>query len=174
MTAHAAQAEETARRLWERACALAGPAASSGDAILALGQGLEEVLVRWVGVGGLRALLQRAHARCLSHHAVLAHLKWRESPVLGCRLERDAAQGDGHDLDRDQWQAAMICLLVTLLDQLGRVIGHDMALRLVQDIGPAVAPAQPSPTAAEGLDQPPFPDADPSASHAGPESGEKP
>ena len=110
----------------------AADAASAEHALEAAERAFQRVstnLVRWLGPDGTHALFARA--------LVLAQ---RESPALGTvpppirsalLLDTVAANVGPHDTDAVREATAMI--LAALIELLGRLIGNDLALRLVAE-----------------------------------------
>jgi hypothetical protein len=130
VTAADAQAEAAARRLWERAAAATAP---DGDAFAITDRVLVELehgLRRWVGAEGYSALLQRATALTLPAHPALARIEDLGTRPMSVRVE---------PASDDVIRAAVVALLAALMELLGRIIGFDMAMRLVEKLG------QPSP-----------------------------
>ncbi len=119
-------AHASARRLWERAAAVSaerGDVFATTDRVLA---DLEHGLHRWIGAEGYAALLQRATALTLPAHPSLARIE-----DLGLRAppRQETAVTD------DEIRAGVVALLVALMDLLGRIIGVEMAMRLVEQFG---------------------------------------
>lgn len=119
-------AHAAARRLWDRAVAASAP---DGDAFAATDRvlaDLEQGLRRWVGAEGYAALLQRATALTLPAHPALARiddLGLNPVPRLDTPVTDDAIRG------------GVVALLVALMELLGRIIGFEMAMRLVEQLG---------------------------------------
>jgi hypothetical protein len=97
---------------------------------------LGDALTRWFGPYGYHALLTRALVDARSAHPVLAAVIVRSplEPLLdgladGARAHGNAAMTKG-----------VTTVLATVIDLLGRLIGEDMALNLVEQSLPAVAP----------------------------------
>lgn len=130
MTPAETAANVAARRLWERAVA-ASPA--DADAYATTDRVLTELeggLRRWVGAEGYAALLRRATAMTLPTHPALARI---EDLGINPPPASDAPVRD------DDVRAAVVALLAALMQLMGRIIGLEMAMRLVEKLG------QPSP-----------------------------
>jgi hypothetical protein len=125
----------TARRIWRSA---AGSAPRPADVAWAAGRicaGLRIGLTRWIGAVGYRVLLDRTLSEVLPAHPVLARLPC--SPG-GPSSARAAVGKDGPGVVTD----GVVALMVVMIDLLGRIMGPEMALRLVEQSGvPSVAAA---------------------------------
>jgi hypothetical protein len=128
MTAQSTPATDAARRLWARA---AGDATAPEEVAAAAERMCTELrtgLGRWIGVDGYRALLDRALGLARAEHPALADL-----PCLGGDLPAAVAvvraQGAG------AVAAGLVALVAALIELLGRIIGDEMALRLVEQLG---------------------------------------
>ena len=121
-------AEELARRL------LAGdaPAEHAPDAVAAAAERVcgrvSANLSRWFGTDGTDALFTRAVVRAQAEHPALANVRYsRQSPLClqglpeTARTHGAAAADDG-----------VAAILTALIELLGRLIGQDIALRLVE------------------------------------------
>ena len=122
-----AVATDAARRFWVR---LAGDSAPAEVAVVAerAHTALRAGLGRWIGIEGYRALLGRALARAeLEHPALgaLAFLGGDEPVTTAAARARDAGEV----------AAGMVALVAAVIESLGRIIGREMALRLVEQIG---------------------------------------
>lgn len=122
-------AAQVAREIWLRAAAGSGTA---DDLVLAAnrvaGQ-LRTGLGRWIGVEGYRALFGRALVVAQTEHPVLGGLLRRDEP--GAPDTAGAVTRYG----AEAMAAGMVALLVALIELLGRVIGDEMAVRLVTKAG---------------------------------------
>ncbi len=83
-------------------------------------------LGRWIGTMGYRALLHRALALARAEHPALAGLSCH-----GGDEEMIAAAVRTHG--SAEVAAGMVALVAILVDLLGRIIGEDMAVRLVEE-----------------------------------------
>jgi hypothetical protein len=124
----------TVRQLTHRLLDRAGGSDDAADAGAAVAlDACERVcreLSRWVGTNGCSALLARAIADARVGHPVLEEIRIadRSEPGLegvpeGVRKHGAAATAEGLEM-----------LLVTLLELLGRLIGDDMVMRLVEQV----------------------------------------
>lgn len=120
-------AQELTRRLLAREAAGREP---PDDAATAAGLACERTyreLARWLGPAGCRALFVRALSRSRSEHPALAEIR------VGDRSE-PALDGVAQSIQLHGASAVALgleALLVALLELLGRLIGDDMAARLV-------------------------------------------
>jgi hypothetical protein len=116
-----------AERLWSRA---AGGATTPGEVAVAADQMCAQVgagLRRWIGAAGYSALLDRALAQARSEHPVLdgvSCLGDDASVIVGVVR----AQGAG------QLSAGLVAVVSELVELLGRIIGAEMAVQLVEQI----------------------------------------
>jgi hypothetical protein len=84
-------------------------------------------LSRWVGLEGCHALFTRALAEARTESAALdqIHLRPRTEPYIGGVAESITSRGDAATAD------AFEAMLVHLVELLGRLIGDDMATKLI-------------------------------------------
>jgi hypothetical protein len=128
MTPSSAPAAEAARRLWAR---YAGDEASVEDLAAAaerLFSQFETRLARWVGAEGFRVLRGRALRLAKAAHPALGSLSdsgWDMRAVVS------AVQAHG----AREVAAGIIAVIATLIDLLGRIIGEELAVRLVEQTG---------------------------------------
>ena len=110
------------RRLWalESAGTNGGPPAAARICVR-VGDGL----ARWIGRDGYRALFRRAREEELPTHPALAGLD-----CDGTDDERVAAAVAAHGADAVS--AAVLSLVTALIVLLGRVVGEEMAIQLVE------------------------------------------
>jgi len=89
---------------------------------------LYQALSRWVGPDGCHALFTRALAEARSEHPALAqiHLRARSQPYIEGVPETIMAHGDAATAE------ALESMLVHLVELLGRLIGDDMATKLIE------------------------------------------
>jgi hypothetical protein len=127
MTQRSAAATEVARGLWARA---AGDTSSPEEVAAAAERTctqLREGLGRWVGTMGYRALLDRALAMARAEHPALRSLSCGGSePVTTADVRSEGAA---------EVAAGMVALVAALVELLGRIIGEEMAVRLVEQTG---------------------------------------
>ena len=129
-------AEELARRLLARDV----PAEDAPDAVAAATERVcgrvSANLSRWFGIDGTNALFARALVRAQADHPALANVRYsRQSAVC---LERLAENARIHGADAAADGVA--AMLTALIEQLGRLIGPDIAVRLVEQSVTADAP----------------------------------
>jgi hypothetical protein len=128
MTSRPAAATKVARDLWER---VAGDAESSEEVAAAVERTciqLRAGLGRWIGAMGYRALLDRALVLARAEHPALGSLSCHggdEKMITAAVSTHGAAEV----------AAGMVALVAGLVELLGRIIGEDMALRLVEQTG---------------------------------------
>lgn len=126
------QETPTARQLTRRIIAGEAPEDDSPDVAVAAahtaGERLYRELARWLGATGCHALLTRALADARVEHPALAEIRveHRSAPTLEGVADSVRAHGAA------AVAAGLESLLVTLLELLGRLIGDDMAARLVE------------------------------------------
>jgi hypothetical protein len=129
-------AQAAAEQLWARVAALSPPehAERTAEAVL---RELQTGLRRWIGAEGYVALLARATARTLPRVAALggvAGLAAPDAPKIGAPFSED------------EIRTAVVMLLITMMRQLGDIIGPDMAVRMIDSI------VKPSPRGVAGTE----------------------
>lgn len=126
MIAPDSTAIRAARHLWSRLAGgdgdLAHVLSAADDVLTELDAGLR----RWIGAEGYAALLKRAVALTLPSHPAL-HVV----PDLAI----ESASNNGVTYRAADVALAMIALLSNMMELLGRIIGPEMASRLVEHIG---------------------------------------
>jgi hypothetical protein len=141
MTQASAVAAETARQLWAhegldaRAPEEMAAAAEQGCARLRAG------LTRWIGSDGYRALVDRGLEQARAEHPALAGLQCQAGDVQGV-----AAMVGVHGAA--QVREGILALVALLIDLLSRVIGEEIAVRLVEQAWAGSA----RPTASAAID----------------------
>ena len=128
MPHNSASATEAARRLWVRYAGDEATAEGIAAASERLFPELETRLARWVGAEGSHVLWGRALRLAQARHPALGNLSDRE---WGMRAVVSAVQAHG----ARQVTAGIISVIATLIDLLGRIIGEEMAVRLVEQTG---------------------------------------
>jgi hypothetical protein len=128
-------AEELARRLLARDA----PAKDAPDAVAAATERVcgrvSATLSRWFGIDGTNALFARAIVQAQADHPILANVRYsRQSAVC---LERLAESARIHGADAAA--SGVAAMLTALIELLGRLIGQDIAMRLVEQSVPADA-----------------------------------
>lgn len=106
----------------------AEPTEGESSTRAAAGDHLYQELARWVGPDGCHALFSRALVVARKEFAPLAKIQLRagSDPYIGGVAETVAAYGDTATAN------ALECLLVHLVELLGRLIGDDMARKLIE------------------------------------------
>jgi hypothetical protein len=128
VTTRSAGATEAAQRLWARA---AGDSSAPEDVAAAAERictQLRAGLGRWIGAQGYRVLLERALSQTRAEHPALGGLACLAEYEL-VTAAAEPAQGPG------DVAAGLVALVAALVDLLGRIIGDEMAVRLVEQIG---------------------------------------
>jgi hypothetical protein len=128
MTQRSAAATEAARRLWARdAVDVRTPEEVTATVQRVCAQ-LRAGLARWIGSEGYRALVRRALEQERVAHPVLSNLS--------------CDGGDAHEIaaavrahGAAEVTAGIVVLTATLIDLLGRIVGEEMALQLVEQTG---------------------------------------
>jgi hypothetical protein len=128
MKPESAAAGESARRLW----AGAGGTSETPEAIAAaaerLGTQLRRGLGRWIGTDGYYTLLERAAAATKEAHPTLNPVSYFRD---GAPVTLAAVQAHGAKAVVD----GLVALLAALIELLGRIVGDEMARRLVEQAG---------------------------------------
>ncbi len=126
MTAPSALAREAAAQLWERfAGAPAG--AAQAAAVARLHTALRVELQRWIGADGYRVLYTRAHELSRAAHPEIAVLTpGTQEPSIGALT---LVAGNGVQLS-----VAIQTLLANIVDLLAKIVGFDVAVRLVDQV----------------------------------------
>jgi hypothetical protein len=128
MTPRSPAAPDAARRLWAR---IAGDASTPGEVAAAaerLSTQLSSGLGRWIGADGYRVLLARALALARVEHPALGGLSCLggDDPATAAAVQAYSA---------GEVAAGLVALVAALIELLGRIIGEDMASRLVEQTG---------------------------------------
>jgi hypothetical protein len=128
-------AEELARRLLARDA----PAQDAPEAVAAATERacarVSADLSRWFGIDGTDALFTRALVRAQADHPALANVRYsRQSTVCLERLS-ESARIHGAKAATD----GVAAILTALIELLGRLIGQDIAMRLVEQSVPTDA-----------------------------------
>jgi hypothetical protein len=122
-----APARQIARRLIHSRRAESGDGNSARSAAASCDD-LYGELSRWVGPDGCHALFTRALAQARTEHPALEqiHLQPRSVPYVDGVAEAIMAHGDFTTAD------ALESMLARLVELLGRLIGDDMAMKLIE------------------------------------------
>ena len=121
-------AAETARQVWLRGGGGVTSPEEVGAATQRVCDELRAGLSRWVGAEGYRALLDRALRMSSQEHPVLGSFSCHDGDALAA-----AAAARAHGAVR--LASAMVDLVATLTELLGRIIGEEMAMQLVEQTG---------------------------------------
>lgn len=121
-------AQQIARRLLDSRRPEPGEAASEARAVAAACNHLYRGLSRWVGPDGCHALFARSLAEARTEHPALMQiqLRARSEPYVDGVAETIMAHGDaatGEGLES---------MLVRLIALLGRLVGDEMAMKLIE------------------------------------------
>jgi hypothetical protein len=138
MTQTSAAATKVARRLWQRAV---GDSKAPDDVAVAATRMCTELrlgLTRWVGAMGYRALIDRALLLARAEHPALSSLSCTGG-------EEPLTPGTVGAPSPDEVATGMVALVAALVELLGRIIGEEMAVRLVEQIGIERETETPSP-----------------------------
>jgi hypothetical protein len=121
-------ARKIARRLIESSRSKGQGGDSPARAAAAACDRLYRELSRWVGRDGCHALFTRALAQARTDHPALGkiQLRARAEPYIDGVAETIIAQGDPATAQ------ALEAMLVSLVELLGRLIGDDMAMKLIE------------------------------------------
>lgn len=124
----ATSTSDAARHLWTRAGGDSRQAADVADAVEYVRKALRMGLGRWIGAEGYRALLERGRKQVREEHPALDGLAGLSEvePVSAAAVEAQGAEAVA---------AGMVALLSTMTGLLGRIIGEEMAVRLVEQVG---------------------------------------
>jgi hypothetical protein len=128
MPHNSAPATEAARRLWVRYAGDEATAEGLAAASERLFSELGTRLARWVGAEGFRVLWGRALTLAQVGHPALGNLPNSE---WGVQAVVSAVQAHG----ARQVATGVVSVIATLIDLLGRIIGEEMAVRLVEQTG---------------------------------------
>jgi hypothetical protein len=128
MTQSSLAAIEAARLLWARTAGDISEPEAVAEAAERMCSQLGAGLGRWVGTTGYRALLDRAVKLVRSEHPALESLACQggEAPLIAAAAREHGAA---------EVAAGMMALVEALVELLGRIIGQEMALRLVEQSG---------------------------------------
>jgi hypothetical protein len=128
MTQRSAAATEVARGLWQRAVGDSPTPEDVAAAATRMCTELRAGLSRWVGAMGYHALIDRALLLARAEHPALGSLSCHggDEPVTTGAVRAHSA---------DEMATGMVALVAALVELLGRIIGQEMAVRLVEQIG---------------------------------------
>ena len=138
-----AVATEAARQFWAHDGLVAGTPEEMAAAAERGCARLRAVLTRWIGSDGYHALINRALEQARAAHPAVANLQCQAGDVQGV-----AAAVGAHSAA--EVREGVLALVALLIDLLSRLIGEEMAVRLVEQAwaGSALPAAS---TVTEGL-----------------------
>jgi hypothetical protein len=118
------------------------PALAAEQMLVTLGAGLG----RWIGAEGFRTLLDRTVREAVIDHPVLRRLGflWNERGVVALVADQPLAEA--------AVASGMIAVVSGLIQLLGRIVGDEMALRLVERVGSPSSPEIDGPMQEGGID----------------------
>ena len=119
---------DTARRLWERGAGTAASPEEAGAAAQRVCDELRVGLGRWIGVEGYRLLLDRALVLSVTDHPVLGSIACHDG-------DPSAAVAAARSHGAAQLATGVVALVTTLTELLGRIIGEEAAIQLVERAG---------------------------------------
>jgi hypothetical protein len=96
---------------------------------------VSENLSRWFGIDGSNALFSRALARVQAEHPALANVRYSHQSAVCLEGLAESARTHGAAAAAD----GVAAILTALIELLGRLIGEDIAMRLVEQSIPAGA-----------------------------------
>lgn len=117
-----------ARRLWDRSeadRAAPVPVTVVADRVYV---GLRSELGRWIGVDGFHSLLDRSLAAARAEHPALSGLTHLggEDPLITAAVKEHGS---------DAVSAGLVGVLAQLTELLGRIVGIEMAVHLMDQVG---------------------------------------
>jgi hypothetical protein len=138
MRTYALGAQELTRRLVAKAAAENGAAGATAHAYQIASERACRELSRSLGAAGFNALLTRSLALAEADYPLLKGVRvGRSGETMLGGLDDLVAQNGAPNVD-----AALECMLATMLGLLGRLIGDDMVPRLLERIVPVDTPDQ--------------------------------
>jgi hypothetical protein len=128
MSSNVTPAGRLARRLIDGMRHDGAPSPDSAHSAAVAFDHLYKSLSRWVGPDGCHALFTRAHANARTKHPLLSgiQLRARSTPYLDGVAESANQHGAAETVE------ALESMLVVVIDLLGRLIGDDMAKKLIE------------------------------------------
>jgi hypothetical protein len=128
MTPRSGAVTDVAHHLWLQTAGDAAEPEAAAAGAERLCAKLSAGLSRWIGVEGYRALLDRAVGSTRAEHPALGGLAClhRDEPVAAANVRAPGAA---------EVAAGMVALVAALIELLGRIIGEEMAVRFVEQIG---------------------------------------
>lgn len=116
---------DAARRLWARSGGSATSPEAVGAATARVCTQLREGLSRWVGSQGYRVLLARALELAAAEHVVLRSVPCDDG-------DQEAAMAAARAQGAAELAAGMVALIGTMAELLGRIVGEEMAVQLIE------------------------------------------
>lgn len=138
-----AAATLVAQNLWEREQIDHGSPEAVASLVERVSGYLKVGISRWIGAEGYRILLDRALLETRMRHPVLAELRCNGDNDVGT-IEAARVYGT------PQVEEAFVALVGLMVDRLGRVLGDEMARRLVEQSWSG-APSQSRDIRSEGV-----------------------
>lgn len=128
MPPNSPQARQLAHRLIGGSKVAKAQNADSASSVALAFDNLYQSLSRWVGLNGCHALFARAHTHAKAEHPLLENiqLRARTAPYL------DGVTETIDEYGVEETVQALESMLVTLIELLGRLIGDDMAQKLIE------------------------------------------
>lgn len=123
---------ELTRRLVARELSQGDAPDVAAAAVQAACERVYGALSRWLGANGSHALFTRALAQAQVEHPLLRDIRFRTDSESGLEGVTESIQVHGVAAVA----AGLESLLVTLIELLGRLVGDDMAARLIEQSGP--------------------------------------
>lgn len=127
-TQGSAAALSVSRRHWTQVAGAANTPGEIADAVGRLSAQLHTGMGRWIGVEGYTALQERAMREVRDAHPALATVTFGNS-------DRDATERAVREHGAEPVTEGIIALVACVIELLGRIIGVEMALRLVEHLG---------------------------------------
>ena len=128
MSSSTTAAGRLARRLIDGRRGDGAPSLDSAHSAAAAFDHLYQRLSRWVGLDGCHALFTRGHANARTEHPLLSNiqLRARSTPYLDGVAETADQHGAVETVE------ALESMLVVVIELLGRLIGDDLATKLIE------------------------------------------
>ena len=102
-------------------------------------------LARWIGVDGTNALFARALVHAQPHHPALRNVRYSRGSVLRFEGLTESAQTHGTAAAAE----SVAGILTALIELLGRLIGVDLAMQLIEQSTEATTPGKAPSTGGE-------------------------
>jgi hypothetical protein len=134
---------DSARRLWTRNGGGTSSPEEVGAATIRVCTQLRTGLTRWVGAEGYRALLERALELAAEAHPALRNVPCDDG-------DQEAATAAARAHGAAEVATGVVALVGTVTELLGRIIGEDMAVQLMEQTG-TPGRRRKSPTSSAGV-----------------------